>query len=226
MHKLCAELNTGPNSLSVLDIGTGPSIAQSISVAPYASKIILSDYAAQSRAALTAWLENQEDAHDWMPYFNKIVTEMEGKDEMEVERRIAMVREKVKAVVSCDITEDPPMAEEYMCQYDIVQSFLCLQIACQTKDECFAGIARMASLVKPGGRLILYFSDRNEIKGKSFYVVGSDKFLTVPISSTSVVKGMKNAGFYDIKLSTLSKEKIGFSQTGLNGFYFISATKE
>ena len=92
-----------------MDIGTGPSIAYSISVAFYASKIIWAEYAVPNQAALTAWLENQKDAHDWMPYFKKIVTGMEGKDEMEVKRRVTMVREKVKAVVPCDITKDPPI---------------------------------------------------------------------------------------------------------------------
>ena len=73
LYKLCLELNVTTESLSVLDIGTGPSIAQAISVAPYASKIVWAEYAASNRAALTAWLQNQEDAHDWMPLFKKIV---------------------------------------------------------------------------------------------------------------------------------------------------------
>ena len=107
-YKLCAELKPAPGSLSVLDIATGPTIAYSICVAPYASKIVFAEYAAPNRAALKAWLQNEKDAYDWMPYFKKIVIEMEGKDEMEVERRVTMVREKVKAVVPCDITKDPP----------------------------------------------------------------------------------------------------------------------
>ena len=130
LHKLVAELKAAPKSLSVLDIGSGPTIAHSISVAPYASKIVLAEYAPQNRAALTAWLENQKDAYDWLPYFKTIVTELEGKEEVEVERRVTAVREKVEAVVPCDITKDPPIPQEYMCQYDIVQSFLCLQSAC------------------------------------------------------------------------------------------------
>ena len=226
LHKLCAELKAGHRNLSVLDIGTGPIIAYSISVAPYASKIVLAEYANPNRAALTAWLENQKDAYDWMPCFKMIVTEMEGKDEMEVKRRVAMVREKIKAVVPCDITKDPPIPQEYMYQYDIVQSFLCLQAACQTKEECTAGIARMASLVKSGGKIILYFVEREEVEGKAFYLVGSEKFFTLPLSKDFVVKSIEDAGFCDVKLTTLQRDQIHDALPSLLLFFFVSATKE
>ena len=226
LHKLCADLNVGPKSLSVLDIGTGPCTAYLISIAPYASKIVLAEYAAPNRAALTAWLENQKHAYDWTPYFKKIVTEIEGKDEIEVQRRVTMVREKVKAVVPCDITISPPVPQEYMCQYDIVQSFLCLQSACQTKEECFAGIARMALLVKPGGKIILYFAELEEVKGKSFYPVGSQMFFSLPISKVTVVKCIEDAGFHDINLATLPREHVDNPVPNLICFYFVSATKD
>ena len=212
--------------MSVLDIGTGPCIGYFISVAPYASNIVLAEYAACNRAALTAWLENQKDAYDWMPYFKKVVSEMEGKDETEVERRVTMVREKVKAVVPCDITKDPPVPQEYMCQYDIVQSFLCLQAAFHTKEESFVGLARMASLVKPGGKIILYFVDRDEVKEKSFYVVGSEKFLSLPVPIASMVEEIKNAGFDDVKLTTQPLQQGDDLRPYLNCSVFLSATKK
>ena len=225
MHKLCAELNVPPGSLSVLDIATGPISVYSISIAAYASKIVLAEYAAPNRAALTAWLENQEDAYDWKPYFKMVVTEIEGKDEREVEQRMAMVREKVKAVVPCDITKDPPIPQEYVCQYDIVQAFLCLNSACQTKEECFTGIQRMASLIKPAGKIIFYLA---EIEGESFYMVGSERFfcLYIPIAKASVVKGIEDAGFSDIKLTILPIEQVDKPAPNLTCFYFVSATKE
>ena len=223
MHKLCTELKVPPGSLSVLDIATGPTIAYSISIAPYASKIVLAEYATPNRAALTAWLENQKDAYDWKPYFKMVVNEMEGKNEGEVRRRETMVREKVKAVVPCDINKDPPIPQEYMCQYDIVQSFLCLNSACQTKEECLASITRMASLIKTGGKIILYLA---EVERESFYMVGSERFFCLPISKDSVVKGIKDAGFFDVKLTILSREEVHKPVPNLTCFYFVSASKE
>ena len=218
-------MNAAPESLAVLDIGTGPAIAYSISIAPYASKIVLAEYSTSNRAALTAWLENQKHAYDWMPYIKMIVTEMEGKDEMEVERRVTMVREKVKAVVPCDITKDPPIPQEYMCQYDIIQSILCLQAACQTKEEFFAAIARMATLVKPRGKIILYLVEREGVEGKSFYLIGSEKFFSLPLSKDTVVKGIEDVGFYDVKMTTLPREEVDNPHSSLVSFFFLSATK-
>ena len=226
LHKLCAELKVAPASLSVLEIGTGPSIAYSISIAPYASKIVLAEYAAPNRAALTAWLEKRKDAYNWKPYFKMIVTEIEGKDEKEVEKRVTMVREKVKAVVPCDITKDRTIPQEYMCQYDIVQSFLCLQAACQTKEECFASIARMASLVKPGGKIILYSAEQEEIRGKCFYLVGSEMFFGLPLSKASVVKAIEDARFCDVKLSALPREEVDNPHPFLVCYFLLSATKK
>ena len=139
-----------------------------------------------------------------MPWLKKIVIEMEGNDELEVERRATMLREKVKAVVPCDIIKDPPIPQEYMYQYDIVQSFLCLQSARQTREECLAGIDRMAPLVRPGGKIILYFVERDEVEGKAFYLVGSEMFFSLPISKTTVLKGIKDAGFHNLKVTTLA----------------------
>ena len=223
------ELKVSTESLSVLDVGTGPSIDQIISVAPYAYQIILAEYAASNRTELKAWLENEKSAHDWMPHFKKIITEVEGKDETEVEKRVAMVRKRVRAVVPCDITKDPPLPEEYLQQYDIVQSFLCLQAACETMEDCFAAIARMASLVKPGGKIVLYFIDQNEAEGmpgKSYYYVGSEIFFTLPISAASVVKALENAGLCDIMLTAKSADPLNQENFYYLGVYFVSAMKK
>ena len=226
LHKFCSELKAAPESLSVLDIGTGPCITHAISVGPYASKIVWAEYTASNRAALTAWLHNQKDAHDWMPWFKKIVIEMEGKEEMAVERRATMVREKVKAVVPCDITKDPPIPQEYMCQYDIVQSFLCLQASFRTREEFFAGMARVAELVKPGGKIILYFVERNEVDDKSSYTVGSATFYSLRLFPATAIKGIEDAGFRDAKLTTLPREKVDYPPPNLISYYMVFATKE
>ena len=229
LYKVYLEMSASPGSLSVLDIGIGPCIDQLVSVAPYASQIILADYAPSNRAALTAWLESKKEARDWTPHFKKIITEVEGKDEMEIEERMSMVREMVKAVVPCDITKDPLLPQEYLHHYDIVQSFLCLQAACETMEDCFACIARMASVVKPGGKIALYFIDHKEVKGmpgKCYYFVGSETFFSLPISAPSVIKALECAGLHDIKLTTEPADPLTNEARYYHGFYFVSATKK
>ena len=58
----------------------------------------------------------------------------------------------------------------------------------------------MASLVKPGGKIVLYLAELEEVEGKKcFYLVGSEMFSCLSISKASVVKGISDAGFRDIR---------------------------
>ena len=53
------------SKLKILDIGSGPVIANTISAAPYAAEIVLSEYTEANRAALLQWLNNDPNAFDW-----------------------------------------------------------------------------------------------------------------------------------------------------------------
>ena len=111
---------TLPNGLKVLDYGSGPSILSIISAATKASEIVLSDYTDNNRKFLCQWLDRNSVAFDWSPYFHFVVKELEGKRESEVEERQEQVRKLVKAVVHCDLTQDPPIDRSYDQLYDIV----------------------------------------------------------------------------------------------------------
>ena len=114
--------------LRVLDIGSGPSIGNIISAAPHAAEIVLSEYTEANRSALLQWLNNDPNAFDWTHIFKHIVVDLEGKTEEEVPIRAELVHKVVKAVVPCDVTQDPPIPTEYVDQYDIVTVFLCLKL--------------------------------------------------------------------------------------------------
>ena len=83
----------------------------------------------------------------------------------------------------------------------------------------------MASLVKPGGKIILYSVERKILEGKSFYVVGSEVFFGLHISRANVVKGIEDAGFYDLRVKTLPREEVDNPHPNLVCFYLVSATK-
>ena len=89
-----------------------------------------------------------------------------------------------------------------------------------------AGIARLASLVKPGGKIILYFADQHEVDGKCFYLVGSEMFFGLPLSKAIAVKCIEDVGFCDVKLTTLPREQLDNPHPNNNGYYFVFATKE
>ena len=62
----------------------------------------------------------------------------------------------VKAVVPCDVDQDPPIPTEYVDEYDIVTDLLCLNAACATKEDYTAALVRLHALLKPGGKIVLH----------------------------------------------------------------------
>ena len=80
-----------------------------ISSARNATEIVLSEYTERNRAALQLWIMMNGDpkAHDFSQYFKYVVQDLEGRSEKEAFERQEKLQRVVKAIVSCDITEDP-----------------------------------------------------------------------------------------------------------------------
>ena len=60
---------------------------------------------------------------------------LEGKSHQESIERQKVLRDRVKAVVACDITKDQFIEEGYEGPYDVVKSLLCLGVPATNKDE-------------------------------------------------------------------------------------------
>ena len=103
VHEFYHSYKSTASKLKILDVGTGPVIAYTISAAPYASEIVLSEYTEANREALLQWLKNDPRSHGWTPFFKHVVVDLEGKSEEEVPTRAELVRKVVKAVVPCDV---------------------------------------------------------------------------------------------------------------------------
>ena len=109
VHTFYQSYKSSETKLKILDVGSGPSIMQVISAAPYASEIVLSDIVKANREALLQWLKNDPKAFDWAPIIKHFVVDLEGKHEEEVPIRAELVRKVIKAVVPCDVHSDPPI---------------------------------------------------------------------------------------------------------------------
>ena len=149
-------LGAANKCLKILDVGAGPSISNVISAAPYASEIVLAEYTENNRRALQQWLDRDPEAFDWTTFIKHVVVNVEGGEEKDIAVREDKIRSSIKAVVPCDITKDPLLPQEYMGQYDVVQSMLCIDAAVQTKDEYTMVFKRLSQFLKPNGKLIVY----------------------------------------------------------------------
>ena len=198
-HTVFSSLSSG--SLSILDYGSGPSILGAISAAPVAKEIVLSDFVESNRNAAKNWLQGDSKAFDWTSYFKYVINDLEGLGSEKVKEREELIRNKVKAVVDCDVNKDPPIEGEYCREYDVVMCCLVLQCATQTKAEFEAGMKRLAKLVKPGGLLLFVGVIRTAEVG--FYMVANKRFRSYGVSHEVAKETMEKAGFSDIKLESI-----------------------
>ena len=213
--------------LRILDIGSGPNIANIISAAPYAAEIVLSEYTEANRSALLQWLNNDPNAFDWTHIFKHIVVDLEGKTEEEVPIRAELVRKVVKAVVPCDVNQDPPIPPQYENHYDIVTDFLCLVTACATREDYTAALVRLHALLKSGGKIVLYTPETNTPTPFS-YPVGPHKFFDLPLTTDVILKSLEQAGFCEIKRMAQTREELGLPDDlvpEVVAFSFITASK-
>lgn len=187
------------SDLKVLDYGSGPVIVASISAATKASEIVLSDYVDKNRKILQQWLDGKSVVFDWSPHFRFVVQDLEGKSEQEVMERQELVRKLVKAVVHCDINQDPPIERGYDQLYDVVTCSLVLEDASRNHNEYASNVSKLGKLVKPGGLMLIYGVE-NEL---GYYDIGGRKFPDVYITAESAVQTFKDAGFCNITVDKL-----------------------
>ncbi len=178
-------------------------IANVISSATLASEIVLAEYTEKGREAIRRWLDRDPTSFNWGPYFEYVVQTLEGKSSpADVKEREERVRSVVKAVVSCDITQDPPIENGYEGPYDILISCLCLETACKTKQEYEEEVCRIWRLIKPGGVFLLYSTesetDCNQLRP---YEVGGKTFYDLPLSKAFVLETLEKMGFGNITVT-------------------------
>ena len=186
------------SNLKVMDYGSGPVMLPTISAATKASEIVLSDYLEKNRKALQQWLDGDSAALDWSPYFRFVVRDLEGKGEQEVVERQELVRKLVKAVVHCDITQDPPIERGYDQLYDVVISSFVLESTARNLDEYASNTSTLGKLVKPGG-LILIYGVENKL---GYYESGDRKLPNITATAEFTVQALKDAGFCNLSLDT------------------------
>ena len=188
------------SNLKVLDYGCGPVIMNVISAATKASEIILAEYSEQNCKTLQQWINGDPTSFDWSTHFKFVVQELEGKSEEEVRERQDLVRKLVKAVVHCDITQEPPIESGYDDVYDVVVCCLMLEASSRDNEQYAANIARVGKLVKSGGSLLLYGVENTS----GFYSVGDYKFSNLHVTAESTMKAVENAGFTVVQVEKLN----------------------
>ena len=216
----------GSTNFKVLDYGCGPVIANVISAAGLATEIVLAEYTEEGRTAVRRWLDRDPSCFNWSPYFKYIVQTLEGKSLQEAGDREECVRRVVKAVVGCDVTQDPPIKKGYDGPYEVVICCLCLATACRTKADYSNAVRRLATLVKPGGVLLLQTCESKNPDGPLVsHKVGNQEFHALPLSQAFVLATLEQVGLFDIAVKQLVADSI-MENRGLKGALMFTAHKK
>ncbi len=210
--------------LKVLDYGCGPTLLYSISAAAHASELVLADYTEKSRQALQLWMSKDPKAFDWSLYFDYVVQTLEGGTEAQAREREERMRKVVKAVVPCNIFEEKPIEQGYEGPYDVISSCFCLEGCITTVEEYAAGIKRLSSLLKPGGRLVIYTSERENIGKVGDWKVGEHVFHVLAINGDFIKTTLEQSGFSSVTVKHF-KANVHVAYSDTPGTMFVIATK-
>ena len=159
-------------SATFLDFGAGPVISNGIIAAPFASEIILASYAESERKELRLWKNETQDAHDWSPFFNYVVGNLEGsRGEEAWKERAALLRRRL-TITGCDIYKEHPVEITPGNLFTVVFTNLCLEAACETYDYYKKAVKKLTNLLHRGGYLVMFVVER-----ETFYKVGEKNLL-------------------------------------------------
>ena len=202
LHRAYSDLQK--SSLKVLDYGAGPTIFTVISAAQRASDITMADVVEGNRKALQKWLKRDPTAYNWSPFFDHVVRKLEGGCEEGARGREERVREIVKNVVHCDINADPPVERGFEGPYDVVMDSWCLAYACTTKEAYEKGITKLVGLLKAGGTLMIFASQRTQ---PGEYHVGSATFPSLPLSGEYVGRVLQEKGLCEVCVTLRDRDE-------------------
>ncbi|CAH1791716.1 unnamed protein product [Owenia fusiformis] len=176
----------------LLEFGTGPTIHTLISASKYVTDITCAEYAECNRNEINKWLQWDKDAHDWTETFQYIAGLEGSRDIKSMELR---VRGALKQVIPCDINLKNPLHPFTYSNYDTTISSLVLESACHTLDHYGKSLKRIGSLIKDGGKLIMY-----GLLKESSYMVNGVTFHSLYLEADDVIRALKNAGFIRIDM--------------------------
>ena len=141
---------------SLLEIGGGPSLLNSIVAAPYFNKIVFSEYDSGLREKVTEWKEKHSDMFDWSPYFSFVYGDLMGMNPADVVRQQEVLRGKLAHVIHGNYLEDGVIDSAYVPEekFQMVVAIYCLSIDHDIGDNLTMRLKRISPLLKENGFIL------------------------------------------------------------------------
>uniref|UniRef100_A0A8C4SX19 Zgc:64002 n=1 Tax=Erpetoichthys calabaricus TaxID=27687 RepID=A0A8C4SX19_ERPCA len=172
----------------LIEIGSGPTLHNALIASEYFQEIIMSDYTECNRKEIEKWLRRESGAYDWS-HVSKFICDIEGKRST-IEEREEKTRSVIKQVLKCDVTQINPFHPIVLEPADCLLTSLCLEVACKDQEAYQNALGNIATLLKPGGTLIMI-----GVLKETFYRLGKYKYSCLCIDQNFVKSALQKQGF-------------------------------
>jgi SAM-dependent methyltransferase len=180
-----------------LDYGCGPTVHHAVALVPKAKEIHLAEYLPGNLAEIQKWLDLSQDAHNWET-FTRHILQLEGvanPSDTDVEQREQESRRRITKLSISDAGDDDPLGTDMRGFYPLVTTHYCAEGATNEKKTWARYMRNIASLVKPGGTLIL-----SACGAADYYMVGERLFPCAGVNAQDVLSCLQSNRFAEIDL--------------------------
>lgn len=213
MEWIVESAQEAPDVDVALEFGSGPTVLHTFPLAAKAKEIHMAEYLPVNREEVQRWIANPSESHDWRPFTLEFLR-LEGNPnptDQQAQQREEQVRQRITQVMAGDAGEENPLGVDKRGFYPLVISLCCADSATNDKGTWQSYMKNIASLVKPGGMLVL-----SACGGHSFYKVGERAFPGACVSGRDMLSCLLDLGFRDIDLrlrQVPDSSEQGFSST-------------
>lgn len=211
LHRAYANIFSKIKKARVLELGSGPTIYQYISLSKYSVSINITDYSVRNLDEVKKWQNNLPGAFSWKKFI-KYVLDLENKTLYKAKHREGLIRSKIKKIYPLDITSPPKKVKTF----DIVSSHFMAESMTDAHDKWLKILKNVSKFVKPDGFLV-----SSIILSSSSYHVGRMRFPSVPVQESDVISQLTKLRFSTLDTHFVSAE----GDQGYLGIFMILAQK-
>ncbi|KAM9297009.1 nicotinamide N-methyltransferase-like [Gastrophryne carolinensis] len=202
----------------LIDMSVGPLLFGIIPMCESFSEVIMLDLSDSALKGIEAWRKKEEGATDWS-FASQYMKEQNISREQWKEKEEAL-RSKISRVSQVSFSKDRPSDLSSLPKADCVLCLYMLHPVSEDYDAFCCNVQRLASLLKPGGVLLLLGSEH-----ASFYKLGEDRYFLLDITKEQLTKAVEGAGLTIQAQETLKNEAAN-DHSKYDTLEFVKAVKE